>query len=80
MVKLFLVNILPTLDRQAGNKFLVEFDVCKPNLTTPEYFILSLYSILLTCVTCKGASKKQKFSNDHSNTTNVSYIFAPDEH
>ena len=50
MVKLFRVNILPTLHRQAENKFLMEHDVCKPNLTTPEYLILSLYSILLTCV------------------------------
>jgi hypothetical protein len=42
MVKLFLVNILRTLDRQAENKFLMEH-ICKPNLTTPEYLILSLY-------------------------------------
>jgi hypothetical protein len=49
MAKLFLANILPTSYQQAENKFLMEY-ICKPNLTTPEYFILSLYSILLTRV------------------------------
>jgi len=62
MVKLFLVNILLTLDQQAGNKFLVEYDVCKPNLTTPEYLNLSLYSILLTCVSRVRVLVKNKNS------------------
>jgi hypothetical protein len=60
MVKLFLVNILPTLDRQVGNKFLMEYDVCKPNLTAPEYLMLSLYSILLTCVSRVRVRVKKK--------------------
>jgi hypothetical protein len=31
-VELFLVNVPPTSEQQAGNKFLMAYDVCKPNL------------------------------------------------